>query len=176
MFYRSIIKKKSKVYSNLCYSDGQHKPWWWTVGITVKIPLAVHLSWQSLIGNVTYKSPRQTQAHFLSQRGIPELPTPLQDRSTKTVWAFVAHLKKTNKKKKHDTNWTVMFISTFLVNMHMIMYQLPSQSVLVAPLLNQAFMCICEGLNNLWFRICDHTNSPPGFFGNIPYVIGLWVF
>lgn len=72
--------------------DGQDEPGWGAVGVAVKVPLAVDLSGQSLIGNVSHESLGQPQPGLVSEAAASELPAPLQDGSPEAVGALVAHL------------------------------------------------------------------------------------
>lgn len=57
--------------------DSQDEPGWGTVGIAVKVPLAVDLAWQSLVGNVSDQLLGQSQAHLISETTAFYLPAPL---------------------------------------------------------------------------------------------------
>lgn len=86
-------KEKGTLIAYLGYSDGQYKPRRWAVGVAVEVPLAVHLSGQSLIGNVANQSLGQSHSHVVRQTAALQLPAALQDGPPETVGSLAGHLE-----------------------------------------------------------------------------------
>lgn len=83
----------------LSNGDSQDEPGWGTVGVAVKVPLAVDLAGQRLVGDVSDKPLGQPQAHFISETAAFELPAPLQDGPPETVGALVTHLERGGRRR-----------------------------------------------------------------------------
>lgn len=78
----------------LSNGDNQYEQGRGTVGIAVKVPLAVNLAGQRLIGNVSDEPLREPQADLISETAAFQLPAPLQNGPAETVGALVTHLEK----------------------------------------------------------------------------------
>lgn len=79
--------------------DSQDEPWWGTVGVAVKVPLAVDLSGQRLVGDMSDQPLGQPQAYLVSETAALELPAPLQNGPPETVGALVTHLGKGGRRR-----------------------------------------------------------------------------
>lgn len=71
--------------------DGNHEPGRRAAGVAVIVPLAVYLSWQGLICNVSDQPLRQAQPCFLQQCLAAQPPVALKDGLAETIRPFVAH-------------------------------------------------------------------------------------
>lgn len=79
---------------HLSNGDGEDEPGRGAAGVAVEVPLAVHLSGQSLVGDVSHQPLGQPQPHLVSEAAASELPAALQDGSPEAVGALVAHLDR----------------------------------------------------------------------------------
>lgn len=80
------------MFLHLSDGDGQDEPWRGAVGVAVKVPLAVHLPGQSLVGHVPDEPLGHSQAHLVPEAAAFQLPAALQDGPPEAVGAFAAHL------------------------------------------------------------------------------------
>lgn len=83
----------------LSNGDSQDEQRRGTVGIAVKVPLAVNLAGKCLIGNVSDQPLREPQADLISETAAFELPAPLQNGPPETVGTLVTHLDKGGRKR-----------------------------------------------------------------------------
>lgn len=82
----------------LSNGDSQDEPGWGTVGVAVKVPLAVDLSGQRLVGDMSDQPLGQPQAYLVSETAALKLPAPLQNGPPETVGALVTHLGKRGRR------------------------------------------------------------------------------
>lgn len=87
-----LVSHSQTIY--LSNGDSQNEPGWGTIGVAVKVPLAVDLTGQSLVGDVPDQLLGQSQANLISETAAFYLPAPLQNSPPKTIGAFVTHLEK----------------------------------------------------------------------------------
>ena len=78
----------------LSNGDSQDEPGWGTVGVAVKVPLAVDLAGQRLVGDVSDQPLGKPQARLISETAAFQLPAPLQNGPPETVGALVTHLEE----------------------------------------------------------------------------------
>lgn len=80
------------MFLHLGDGDGQDEPGRGAVRVAVKVPLAVHLPGQRLVGDVSDEPLGQTQAHLVPEAAALQLPAALQDGPPEAVGALAAHL------------------------------------------------------------------------------------
>lgn len=69
----------------LSNGDSQDEPGWGTIGVAVKVPLAVDLAGQSLVSDVSDQLLGESQANLIPETAAFYLPAPLQNRPPKTI-------------------------------------------------------------------------------------------
>lgn len=93
----SVSQQRLKLLPESFYlsnGDSQDEPGWGAVGVAVKVPLAVDLSGQSVVGHVPDEPLGQPQTCLISETVTFELPATLKDGPPEAVGALVTHLEE----------------------------------------------------------------------------------
>lgn len=92
-----LVTHSQAIY--LSNGDSQDEPGWGTVGVAVKVPLAVDFAGQRLVGDVSDEPLGQSQANLISETAAFQLPAALQDGPPETVGTLATHLRRKEERK-----------------------------------------------------------------------------